>query len=140
MFVMFMKYNRKDQKKFLIYKGIILVLILLMAYAAIKLSKLNLPTLKEQVSFGIGVIMIILVVVLALFNRIKSLLKIKSLGFVYAFIALLLLSFAIETLVIAVGLITIPLLIDDLLVNNYFRYLNVTKYWDYYKDVVKRDG
>lgn len=140
MFVMFMKYNRKDQKKFLIYKGIILVLILLMAYAAIKLSKLNLPTLKEQVSFGIGVIMIILVVVLALFNRIKSLLKIKSLGFVYAFIALLLLSFAIETLVIGVGLITIPLLIDDLLVNNYFRYLNVTKYWDYYKDVVKRDG
>lgn len=136
MFEMFIHYQKKDKRKFLILKSLVLIGIILMALLSLRVSNLKLPTLEDKLSFGIGVIIIIIVVVLAFLNRIKVIFKIKSLGFLLTFIVLLLFSKVIDTLVVGVGLISIPLLLDDLVINNYFKFINITKYWNIYKDVM----
>lgn len=136
MFEMFIHYQKKDKRKFLILKSLVFIGIILMALLSLRVSNLKLPTLEDKLSFGIGMIIIVLVVVLAFLNRIKAIFKIKSLGFLLTFIVLLLFSKIIDTLVVGVGLISIPLLLDDLVINNYFKYINITKYWNIYKDVM----
>lgn len=107
---------------------------------AAHITKLHLPKLEEKVSWGIGLISVAIVGVMAFMNRIKMLFKVKSVGFIISFIIFLLLSVAIETLVWSLGLVTIPLLIDDVIVNGYFKVLNVTKYWDSYRDVIRSEN
>ena len=136
MFEMFIHYQKKDKRKFLILKSLVFIGIILMALLSLRVSNLKLPTLEDKLSFGIGMIIIVLVVVLAFLNRIKAIFKIKSLGFLLTFIVLLLFPKIIDTLVVGVGLISIPLLLDDLVINNYFKYINITKYWNIYKDVM----
>lgn len=133
---MFLHYDKKDKKKYLLSKLSIFILIVLMGMWAAHITKLKLPSLEEKLSWSIGLIIVIVIIVLAFINRIKLLFKFKSVGFLISFIVFLLLSVAIETLVWALGLITIPLLIDDIILSNYFSYLNHKKYWYIYKDVI----
>lgn len=140
MFKMYLSYDRKDKRKFRLSKLTVFLLIILMGYLSTVFSKIELPSLKEQLNFGSGLILILIVVVLAIFNRLSILFKVKSVGFLIVFLILLFFRYHIDTLVITTGLITIPLLLDDLVINNYFKYLNVTKYWDVYKHIGIRDA
>lgn len=132
---MFLAYDKKDKTKFILFKIAVLVSIVLMGVLAFKGVKLELPSLSEKLSFGIGVIAIAFVVVFALLNRLKSLFKFKSFSFVLIAVILYGLRAVIEPLSFAFLLISIPLLIDDLIIDNYFKYLNVKKYFDVYKYV-----
>jgi hypothetical protein len=132
---MFLAYDKKDKTKFILFKIAVLVAIVLMGVLAFKGVKLELPSLSEKLSFGIGVIAIAFVVVFALLNRLKSLFKFKSFSFVLIAVILYGLRAVIEPLSFAFLLISIPLLIDDLIIDNYFKYLNVKKYFDVYKYV-----
>jgi len=132
---MFLAYDKKDKTKFILFKIAVLVAIVLMGVLAFKGVKLELPSLSEKLSFGIGVIAIAFVVVFALLNRLKSLFKFKSFSFVLIAVILYGLRVVIEPLSFAFLLISIPLLIDDLIIDNYFKYLNVKKYFDVYKYV-----
>lgn len=132
---MFLAYDKKDKTKFILFKIAVLVAIVLMGVLAFKAVKLELPSLSEKLSFGIGVIAIAFVVVFALLNRLKSLFKFKSFSFVLIAVILYGLRAVIEPLSFAFLLISIPLLIDDLIIDNYFKYLNVKKYFDVYKYV-----
>lgn len=132
---MFLAYDKKDKTKFILFKIAVLVAIVLMGVLAFKAVKLELPSLSEKLSFGIGVIAIAFVVVFALLNRLKSLFKFKSFSFVLIAVILYGLRVVIEPLSFAFLLISIPLLIDDLIIDNYFKYLNVKKYFDVYKYV-----
>lgn len=132
---MFLAYDKKDKTKFILFKIAVLVAIVLMGVLAFKGVKLELPSLSEKLSFGIGVIAIAFVVVFALLNRLKSLFKFKSFSFVLIAVILYGLRVVIEPLSFAFLLISIPLLIDDLIIDNYFKYLNVKKYFDVYKFV-----
>ena len=114
---MFYKFDSKHKTLYILSKLIIMVLIILMGILAVKLSGLELPTVSEQIKFAGGVVLIIVVVLMALLNRIRTLFKIKSLGFVLTFLILLAFSYTIETLVWSIGLISIPLLIDDIIIN-----------------------
>lgn len=140
MFKMYLSYDKKDKRKFKLFKLTVFLLIILMGYLSTVFSKIELPSLKDQLNFGIGTILILIVVVLAIFNRLSILFKVKSVGFLIVFLILLFFRYHIDTLVITTGLITIPLLLDDLVINNYFKYLNVTKYWDVYKHIGIRDA
>lgn len=140
MFKMYLSYDKKDKRKFKLSKLTVFLLIILMGYLSTVFSKIELPSLKDQLNFGIGTILILIVVVLAIFNRLSILFKVKSVGFLIVFLILLFFRYHIDTLVITTGLITIPLLLDDLVINNYFKYLNVTKYWDVYKHIGIRDA
>jgi len=132
---MFLAYDKKDKTKFVLLKLAVFILIILMGILAFKGAKLELPSLSEKLSFGIGVIAIAFVVVFALLNRLKSLFKFKSFSFVLIAVILYGLRAVIEPLSFAFLLISIPLLIDDLIIDNYFKYLNVKKYFDVYKYV-----
>lgn len=124
---MFLKYTKKDKKKFIIAKLSIFLLIVLMGYLAIKFAGLNLE-MEEKVAFGSGVILVAIVGTFAFLNRMKVLFKFKSIKFVIAFVIFLLLKVGIDALVWATGLISIPLLIDDIVIVNYFKWLDVVKY------------
>lgn len=135
--IMFLHYQKKDRTRYLLAKISIFIGIVLMGMLAAHITKLSLPKIEQKFSWGIGIISVAVVIILAFFNRIKLLFRFKSLGFIVGFMILLLLSVAIETLVWSLGLISIPLLIDDVVVNGYFKYINATRYWTVYKDVIK---
>jgi hypothetical protein len=99
-----------------------------MAILAAHLAKLSFPTIESQLQWGAGIILVIVIAVFAFLNRIKMLFKVKSIGFLITFIILLLLRVGIDALIYATGLISIPLLIDDIFIVNYFKYLDVVKY------------
>lgn len=130
---MFLAYDKKDKTKFVLLKLAIFISIILMGILAFEGAKLELPSLSEKLSFGIGVLAIVSVVVFAFLNRLKNLFKFKSASFVLIAIILYGLRTVIEPLSFAFLLISIPLLIDDLIIDNYFKYLNVKKYFDVYK-------
>jgi len=130
---MFLAYDKKDKTKFVLLKLAIFISIILMGILAFEGAKLELPSLSEKLSFGVGVIAIVTVVIIAFLNRLKSLFKFKSASFVLIAIILYGLRTVIEPLSFAFLLISIPLLIDDLIIDNYFKYLNVKKYFDHYK-------
>ena len=130
---MFLAYDKKDKTKFILFKLAVFVLIILMGILAFEGAKLELPSLSEKLSFGVGVIAIIFVVVFAFINRLKNLFKFKSASFVLIAVILYGLRTVIEPLSFAFLLISIPLVIDDLIIDNYFKYLNVKKYFDVYK-------
>lgn len=132
---MFLKYDKKDKIKFLVLKGSILLAIILMGVLVAEITEINLPTTEEKLSFSFGLLGIVFIVIMAILNRIKVLFKFKSVTFVIVGLILYLLKSVIEPLSISLLLISIPLIIDDLLINNYFLYLNMNKYYDVYKFV-----
>lgn len=111
-------YRMPTKKKWLyvLCKIGIMLSVIAMSIIAVFASGLKLPTVESQLSFSAGIVMIALVAILALTNRIKTILKIKSISFVIMFIILLAFSYTIHYLIYAVGLITIPLLIDDIII------------------------
>ncbi len=138
MLKMFLTYQKKDKIKFLTLKILVLALIVGSLFLAVYLKKIELPTMESKLSFGMGFMIALVVVVLAVFNRIRVLFKIKAIGFVTIFLILLLLKETMDTLIITIGLVTIPLVIDDIIINPYFKYLNITKYWETYRYVGER--
>lgn len=80
---------------------------------------------KDSLSVGIGGFVILIVVILGLFNRIKVLFKIRFMGLLTLFVVLLLLDAIIPTAIIALGLVIIPIAIDDIYCKN--KWLNI---WD----------
>jgi len=79
-------------------------------------ANVNLPTVQQQLSVGIGFIGVIAIFLLAMLNRISSLFKIKSMGFLVFFVIMLALKQSIDIMVWSLGLMSIPLLIDDAII------------------------
>lgn len=127
---MFLKYSKMDKIKFILSKLIVFVLIIIMGLLAMHFAKVDLPSAKEKLSWGVGLILIMMIVAFAYLNRLKTLFKIKSVGFLISFVILLLMRVGIDALVWGTGLVAIPLLVDDVIINNYFKYLDLTKYGD----------
>lgn len=132
---MFLIYNSKDKAKFVILKMFIFIMIFMMGYLAFKKLDLELPSLKSKMELGAGFIMIGLVILLAYLNRLRSLFKFKSVGFIVIAFMLYFLKIVIDSLSLSFLLISIPLLIDDLVIENYFKYINMTRYFEHYKFV-----
>lgn len=130
---MFIHYNGKHKRNFIILKGLVLLGILLALFLAGQKAMVKLPTVVEKWSFGLGFASVGVIGVLAYLNRLKALFRIKSAGFVILFLILLLLSVSMEALLWASGLVCIPLLIDDIFVSGYLGYINNKFYWDIYK-------
>lgn len=130
---MWLHYDKKYKTRYILFKGLILMGIILALVGAYFKTGLKLPSLEHKLSFGFGFILLVVVGAMAFFNRIKLLFKVRSIGFLILFIMLLLLSVAMETLLWSLGLVSIPLIIDDLIVETYFKYVNITYYWDKWK-------
>lgn len=130
---MFLKYDKKDKKIFIILHGLVLIGIIIAGIVSIQLNDLTIYTVEERFKIGTGVIIVSVIVALASLNVIKNIFKFKSLFFVITALILFLLKNVIDLLFMIFFTVSIPLLFNDLVVQNYFNYLNMTKYFDAYK-------
>lgn len=125
---MFYKFDSKHKRLYVLSKLFVFIAIVIMGVIAVKASGLELPTVEEQIKFGGGIVLVLVVVLMAMLNRLKTLFKIKSVGFILTFLILLSFSYTIDTLIWSIGLISIPLLVDDII---------ITPLWiNYYYDKV----
>lgn len=131
--MLFIRYQTKHKRQFVILYTLVVLLIFGAGYLAIKESNIPPLSIKEKADVAIGVILVIGVVVLAFFSVVKIFWKFKSLGFLTAFGILSLLKAVIDILIRTLFLVSIPLLILDLIVRPYFYYLNMTVYFEDYK-------
>lgn len=131
---MFLRYDKKDKRKYLIFKGIVLAGIIGSFFIAGAISKMKPPSIDEKMKVDIGWIIIGIVVFMGFINYLKVFIKFKSLGFILVSLILFLMSSVIDVIVISTAVVSIPLLFDDAFVKTYFKYLNMTKY---YEDYVK---
>lgn len=125
---MFYKYNKKDKRKFIMMKAIVFAGIIIALVGAMFIAKVKIISVLSGLRLTGGAMMICFVGVLAVLNRIKELFKVKSFGFLYIAVALALFSQFIGALVWALFLVSIPLLFDDIVVYQYFKYIDITRY------------
>lgn len=130
---MFLIYSLKDKTKFIVLKSAVFISIVLMGYLAFNKLELELPSLTSKIELGFGLIGIAFVVLLGFLNRLKHLFKFKSVGFIVIAFILYFLRMVIDSLSLSFALVAIPLLIDDLVIDNYFKYINMTRYFEHYK-------
>src|SRR5690554_4564671 len=137
---MFIKYTKKDKAKFLISKFLIFCGIIAMLILAAHIEKLKLLTREVQLSYSLGIILLVSISAHVILNRINIIFKIKSIGFIVVFVMVVLLESHMSVIKTGLGLMLIPMIIDDTLVNGYFYVLNVNKYWDIYRSVMLVEG
>lgn len=111
----FYKLSPKHKRMFIGGKVAIVIMMIIMLAVSLRVADVDLPTVQSQLSVGIGFIGVMTVFVLALVNRVNILFKIKSIGFVIMFLVLLAIREGIDIFVWSIGLMSIPLLIDDMI-------------------------
>lgn len=111
----FFKLSPKHKKMYIGGKVAIVIMMIIMLAVSLRVADVDLPTVQSQLSVGIGFIGVMTVFVLALVNRVNILFKIKSIGFVIMFLVLLAIREGIDIFVWSIGLMSIPLLIDDMI-------------------------
>lgn len=109
------------KKVYLIHKLIVFALIILAVFSAVKITNPVLYTDTDRISLSIGAMTGLIVMVLALMNRIKTLLKVKFVAFLIIWVLLFSLNMVVDTLIWSIGLVLIPLSIDDLIFLPYWR-------------------
>lgn len=138
--MMYLHYDKKDKRKFLLFNALILVSIILMGYIAFKSSNVSIPSFEEKLKVGAGFALILIIVLLAMFNVINVLFKFKSILFLILTGIFYFFSTVIDLLFVTTALVSIPLLVNDIIVRPYFHYLNNTKYFERYKYIGSHNG
>lgn len=129
----FWKLKWKHKKWFLINQAIVIILLIVAAIIAWVITKVELPSNVSKLRASAGWIVSFFVLVLALLNRIGALFKIRSAGFLVLFIMFLGLGSIIDVVTWTLGLMLIPLLLDDIIMRPIW--LNI--WYNQYDGVVK---
>lgn len=129
----FWKLKLKHKKWFLINQAIVIILLIVAAIIAWVITKVDLPSNATKLRASAGWIVSFFVLVLALLNRIGALFKVRSAGFLVLFIMFLGLGSIIEVVTWTLGLMLIPLLLDDIIMRPIW--LNI--WYNEYDGVVK---
>jgi len=109
------------KKVFVIHKLIVFALIILAVFSAVKITNPVIYSDTDRVSLVIGVMVGALVGVMAMLNRIKTLFKVKFVAFLIIWLLLLCFNMIIDTLIWSIGLVLIPLSLDDLIFLPFWR-------------------
>lgn len=124
---MYKYYDKKDKRKIRILYYITFIMIIGAAMLSVHFTKVETPTKKEVVKFSFGFILIALMTVLT-FGKSFKFIKFKGMSFFITFLILLFFKSIIDTLIITIGFLSIPLLFDDLIIRSFKTYLNWGKY------------
>ena len=113
----FSKMSRIHKRNFIIYQIVLFLMIALMTVIAVNKTDPHISTDADRMSFsiGIGAIIGLGVMAIAFMNRLKSLLKVKFFVFLVMWVLLSSLDMVMDTLIWTIGLVLIPLMIDDLI-------------------------
>ncbi len=109
------------KKVYVIHKLIVFALIIMAVFSAIKITNPVIYSDTDRVSLVIGVLVGAMVGVMAMLNRIKTLFKVKFVAFLIIWLLLLCFNMIIDTLIWSIGLVLIPLSIDDLIFLPFWR-------------------
>lgn len=112
--MIFWKLNSKHKKWFLINQIAVITALLIALILSWNISKIELPSEGSKLVAGFGFITTFGFFIAAALSRIGNLFKIKSVGFVFIFFMFLGLQYIIVPMTWAVGLMLIPMVIDDL--------------------------
>lgn len=107
----------KKKVGYVISKLAVVLGILGAGIGAIFASGNNVLTVTEKMSVSMGAVMIVIIAAIAGLGKLRSLVKVKSIGLLITFAILWAFQSVIHSLIWAVGLISIPMLIDDIIVN-----------------------
>lgn len=113
---MFSKLNATHKKRFVLHQLLLFTSLIVLTIIAIKITNPVIIEREDQMSLSIGAFVGIFVLILAMTNRIKSLIKIKFVVFLTIWIILLSLQVVMDTLLWTIGLNLIPLMIDDIVI------------------------
>ena len=130
--MIFYKLSAVHKKWFILNQALIFVLLVVALIIAWTVTDVEMPNNGARLLGGASFIMTVIFFSLAILNRIGNLFKIKSMGFVFVFVMLLGFKFVIDPVVWTVGLLTIPLLIDDII----FRPIWLNIWYNQYDQVV----
>ena len=115
--MIFFKLSPKHKKWFIINKALVFLALVICLFIAVNMAGVTLPTNESKLSASLGFILIFGVMMLAFMNRISTLFKIRSMGFLVLWLLFLTLDHIIDPLKLAFGLMLIPLVIDDLILH-----------------------
>jgi len=113
----FSKMSKIHKRNFIIYQIVLFLMIALMTVIAVNKTDPHISTDADRMSFsiGIGAMIGLGVMAIAFMNRLKSLLKVKFFVFLVMWVLLSSLDMVMDTLIWTIGLVLIPLMIDDLI-------------------------
>ena len=111
----FYKLSRRHKKWFLINQFVIVIMLVVALTISWSVNDVVLPTNASKMVSSASFVMTVIFFALAVLNRIGTLFKIKSMGFIFLFVMLLGFNYIIDPVLWTVGLLTIPLLIDDII-------------------------
>ena len=113
----FSKMSKTHKRNFIIYQIVLFLMIALMTVIAVNKTDPHISTDADRMSFsiGIGAMIGLGVMAIAFMNRLKSLLKVKFFVFLVMWVLLSSLDMVMDTLIWTIGLVLIPLMIDDLI-------------------------
>ena len=111
----FYKLSPKHKKWFVFNKIIILTSLIISFILSLQIEKIEIKTNVQGLSVGVSFIISFIFLILAVFNRIGSIFKIRSIGFIFIFLFVVFLDQILGVLKWTIGLSLIPLLIDDII-------------------------
>lgn len=129
----FYKLKPVHKKWYLINQLFIIAMLFTALAISWSVNKVILPTNTSKLVASASFMMSLGFFVLAVLNRMGSLFKVKSMGFIFIFVMFLGFKYIIDPIVWTVGLLTIPLLIDDII----FRPIWMNIWYNQYDGVVK---
>ena len=134
--MIFWQLNAKHKRNFLINQAAVIIALIVCLIISWNINKIELPTNIEKLGSSLGFVTTTSVFVLAVMNRISGLFRIKSLGFAFMFLMFIGVRFIIDPVIWTVGLMTIPLFIDDIVFRPYWNNI----WYNQYHGVVKISG
>lgn len=126
----FFRLSSKHKRKFILGKSVIILMILVLSYVALKIEKVTFTNNLAKVSGGLSFVTIVFIAILALFNRISTLFKIRSIGFVVLFFLLIGIEYIVAPARLITGLLLIPLMIDDFILTPIWKNIWYNDYAD----------
>lgn len=112
----FGKLSKKHKKIFLLHKLLLFLSILIMTIIAVSITNPEIVETSDKMSFTLGAMIGFSIMILAFFNRLKTLFKIKFVVFLVIWLLLMSLQMIMSTMLWTIGLVLIPLMIDDLII------------------------
>lgn len=111
----FKKMSKKHTRLYRLKNLFVYGFMLFSAIYVISTSNIELPSVVSKYSAGMGFILICVFTGFAMASRVQNLFKIHSIGFLFMFLLFLGIKFIIDPVVLLLGLLLIPMLIDDII-------------------------
>lgn len=126
----FFRLSSKHKRQFILGKSAIIIMIITLFFVALKIEKVTFVNNLAKVSGGLSFVTILFIAILAVFNRITVIFKIRSIGFIVLFFLLIGIEYIVGPARLVTGLMLIPLMLDDFILTPIWKNIWYNDYAD----------